>query len=42
MHSYYAKNKEKLQKSLGRFMQLVKPELENAGGKPYAALLAEI
>ena len=42
MHSYYAENKEKLQKSLGQFMQWVKPELEKAGGKPYAALLAEI
>ena len=42
MHSYYAENKEKLKKSLSQFMQLVKPELENAGGKPYAALLAEI
>ena len=42
MHSYYAENKEKLKKGLSRFMQLVKPELEKAGGKPYPALLAEI
>ena len=42
MHSYYAENKEKLKKSLSQFMQLIKPELEKAGGKPYAALLAEI
>ena len=42
MHSYYAENKEKLQKNLGQFMQLVRPELEKAGNKPYAALLAEI
>lgn len=42
MHSYYAENKEKLKKGLSQFMQLVKPELERAGGKPYAALLAEI
>ena len=42
MHSYYAKNKEKLQNSLSQFMQLIKPELEKAGGKPYPALLAEI
>ena len=42
MHSYYAENKEKLKKGLSRFMQLVKLELEKAGGKPYPALLAEI
>ena len=42
MHSYYAENKEKLKKGLSRFMQLVSPELEKAGGRPYAALLAEI
>lgn len=42
MHSYYAENKEKLKRSLSQFMQLVKPELEKAGKKPYAALLAEI
>ncbi len=42
MHSYYAENKEKLKKGLGRFMQLVKPELEKTGGKPSPALLAEI
>ena len=42
MHSYYAENKEKLKKGLSRFMQLVKPELEKTGGKPYTALLAEI
>ena len=42
MHSYYAENKEKLKKGLSRFMQLVKPELEKAGSKPYPALLAEI
>ena len=42
MHSYYAENKEKLKKSLSQFMQLIKPELEKAGGKPYPALLAEI
>ena len=42
MHSYYAENKEKLKKGLSRFMQLVKPELEKAGSKPYHALLAEI
>ena len=42
MHSYYAENNEKLKKSLSRFMQLVKPELEKAGSKPYHALLAEI
>ena len=42
MHSYYAENKEKLKKALSRFMQLVKLELEKAGGKPYPALLAEI
>ena len=34
MHSYYAENKEKLKKALSRFMQLVKLELEKAGGKP--------
>ena len=38
MHSYYAENKEKLKKGLSRFMQLVRPELEKAGGKPYPAL----
>ena len=32
MHSYYSENKEKLKKSLNQFMQLVKPELEEAGG----------
>ena len=42
MHSYYAENKEKLKKGLSQFMQLVKPELEKAGGKPYSALLEEI
>ena len=42
MHSYYAENKEKLKKGLSQFMQLVKPELERAGGKPYSALLEEI
>ena len=42
MHSYYAENKKKLRKGLGRFMQLVRPELEKTGGRPYAALLAEI
>ena len=42
MHSYYSESKEKLEKGLCQFMQLVKPELETAGGKPYAALLAEI
>ncbi len=42
MHSYYAENKEKLKKGLSRFMRLVGPELEKAGGKPYPALLAEI
>ena len=42
MHSYYTENKEKFKKSLSQFMQLVKPELEKAGGKQYAALLAEI
>ena len=42
MHSYYAENKEKLKKGLSRFMKLVRPELEKAGGKPYPALLAEI
>ena len=42
MHSYYSENKEKLKKSLNQFMQLVKSELEKAGGKPYATLLAEI
>ena len=42
MHSYYAENKEKLKKGLSQFMQLIKPELERAGGKPYPALLEEI
>ena len=42
MHSYYAENKEKLKKGLSQFMQLVRPELEKAGGKPYPALLEEI
>ena len=42
MHSYYAENREKLRKGLNRFMQLVKPELERAGGKPYPALFEEI
>lgn len=39
MHSYYSENKEKLKKSLNQFMQLVKPELEKAGGKPCPAQL---
>ena len=42
MHSYYAENKEKLKKALSQFMQLARPELERAGGKPYPALLEEI
>ena len=42
MHSCYAENKEKLKKGLSRFMQLVRPEPEKAGGKPYPALPDEI
>ena len=42
MHGYDAEDKEKLKKGVSRFMKLVRPEPEKAGGKPYPALPDEI
>ena len=42
MHSYYSQNRKKFKKSMNRFMEMIRPELEKTGGKPYAVLLEEI
>lgn len=42
MHEYYAKKNGKLQKTLDKFMILIKPELETLSGKHYEEILPEI
>lgn len=42
MHAYYAKNRDKLHKMVGKFMELIRQELEQISGRPYEDLLKEI
>ena len=42
MHAYYAKNRDKLHKMVGKFMELIKGELEQISGRPYEDMLKEI
>ena len=42
MHEYYAKNRTKLKKTMDGYLRHLAPELEQAGGKPYAAMREEI
>ena len=42
MHEYYASNREKFKKEMNKFLSLIAPELEQAGGKKYEELSAEI
>lgn len=42
MHAYYAKNRDKLHKMVGKFMELIRQELEQISGRPHDDLLKEI
>ena len=42
MHTYYAKSKDKLKKDMNKMLSLIRPELEEASGKKYGDMFAEI
>lgn len=42
MHEYYQKKRPKLEKTMKSFLALVRPELENACGKSFASVLADV
>jgi len=42
MHEYYASNRDKFKKEMNKLLSLIAPELEQAGGKKYEELSAEI
>lgn len=42
MHTYYAKNKDKLKKEMNKLLSLICSELEEASGRKYPDIFAEI
>lgn len=42
VHTYYAKSKDKLKKDMNKMLSLIRPELEEASGKKYGDMFAEI
>ena len=42
MHAYYAENRDKLKKDMNKLLSLIRPELEEASGRKYDDVFAEI